>query len=519
MRFFSLIFLLCFAFSSATAQPQTARIAQLQAKIRRAKVFSAYDELIGIYKTQGKFDLAARLEREQSAQYLAKNLEDAAIIHQNRAAALDSQLRVFADVQTTAKGVGKLYTGAPLEPVAGCYLGAFIDRDDSLGAPFYGENFQSHRTPAQFGRATGKNPGSLFLYLRYGAPFPARWVATLKASGTTAHIAWEPQSLSEVRDDAYLQNFARAARAADWPIFVRFASEMNGAWTPYHGNPALYRQKFRLVHRVLHENAPRVATIWCVNNPPLGNAFSYYPGDDGCDWVGVNFYAVPFHENRRDKPAFDENPLALLDPIYARFAARKPIAICEFAASHQAANHSGDFTAFAIQNLERLYGALPLLYPRVKMVNWFDMDTIARPTPGKARNNYLLTAPPILESWRRATDSAHYLTSYSSLGDALPPVARPLNGLKLRNRARLRIWASSFGGAPEVRVWLDGKPIYRARKFGAHAFDVETGALKTGKHVLTAQLWDSRGRFQRGARAIFEVVAPDRFSLPLAGEG
>lgn len=492
-------------FCIAAPASNQARIAPLQAKIRRARVFSAYDELIGIYQAEGKFDMAARLEREQSALYRAKGLEDAAIIHQNRAGALDSQLQVFADVQTTARGVGKLYTGAPLEPVAGCYLGAFIDRDDALGPPFRDENFQTHRSPAQFQRATGKNPGSLFMYLRYGAPFPARWVAALKAAGTIPHLAWEPDNLNQVRDDAYLQTFARAAREADWPIFFRFASEMNGKWTPYHGNPALYRAKFRLVHRVLYQNAPRVATIWCVNNPPLGNAFSYYPGDDGCDWVGVNFYAVPFHENRRDKPAFDETPLALLDPIYARFAARKPIAICEFAASHQSASDPRDFSAFATQKLAALFGALPLLYPRVKMVNWFDMNTIARPTPGKARNNYLLTSRPILNSWLEATDSAHFLTTYSRLGDALPPVARPLNDLKLRGRVRLRVWAASFGGAAEVRVFVDGKPFYRARKFGAHAFDLQTAAIAKGKHVLSAQLFDFKGRFQRGIRAGFTV--------------
>ncbi len=246
---FGLVFLTVLAFSSRRAVPQNSRIAVLQAKIRRAQVFSAYDELIGLYKSGGKFDLAARLESQQSALYRAKGLEDAAIIHQNRAAALTSQLRIFADVPTTARGAGKLYTGAPLEPVVGCYLGAFIDRDDSLGAPFYGENFQSHRSPAQFRRATGKNPGSLFIYLRYGAPFPARWVAALKAAGTIPHLAWEPNNLNQVRDDAYLRSFARAAKNADWPIFFRFASEMNGAWTPYHGNPALYKAKFRLVHR------------------------------------------------------------------------------------------------------------------------------------------------------------------------------------------------------------------------------------------------------------------------------
>ena len=500
------IALQCATAFAAPRAPNAARIAVLQAKIRRARVFSAYDELSRILQNRGDFDGAARLEREQAALYNSKNLTNAAIIHQNRAKSLETQLQVFADVQTSAQGVGRLFTGATLEPVVGCYLGAFIDRDDSLGPVFRDDNFQSHRAPEQFLSATGKNPGSLFMYLRYGQSFPRVWVSRLKAAGVIPHLAWEPGSLDEVSDNLYLRNFARAAREADWPIFIRFASEMNGFWTPYHGNPALYRQKFRLVNRVLHEEAPRVATIWCVNNPPLGNAFAYYPGDDGCDWVGVNFYAVPFHENRRDKPAFDENPLALLDPIYARFSAKKPIAICEFAASHQSFGDGRDFSGFAAEKLSLLYGALPLLYPRVKLVDWFDMNTIAHITPGKARNNFLLTAPPVLQSWRAATDSAHFLTSYLRLGDALPPVARPLGGLKLRGRARLRIWAKTYGGAPELKVFLDGKPLYRGQKFGAHALDIDFSNFSRGRHTLIAQLFDARGRFQRAQTAVFTVA-------------
>ncbi len=141
------------------------------------------------------------------------------------------------------------------------------------------------------------------------------------------------------------------------------------------------------------------------------------------------------------------------------------------------------------------------------MVNWFDMNTIARPTPGKARNDYLLTKPAILQSWLQATDSAHYLSSYSSLGDALPPVARPLNGLKLQSRVRIKIWAATFGGAPEVRAFLDGKAMYRARKFGAHAFDLQISNLAPGNHVVTAQMFDDKGRLQRGERAVFSRFA------------
>ncbi|HEX8465548.1 MAG TPA: glycosyl hydrolase [Abditibacterium sp.] len=486
-------------------QLQSPRVAQLQSKISRAQIFSAYDELSQIYTREGLFDDAARLERAQAPLYRRRRLEDAAIIHELRAANLQNELQLFRDVPTSAQNAGKLFTSAPLEPVLGCYLGAFIDRDESLGARFFDENGQFHRSPEQFLAATGALPGSLFMYLRYGQKFPSLWVSRLKAAGVVPHIAWEPTDLRLVNDDAYLRSFAEAARAADWPVFIRFASEMNGRWTPYHGNPALYRQKFKLVHRVLHARAPRLATIWCVNNPPLGNALDYYPGDDGCDWVGVNFYAVPYHENRRDRPAFDENPLALLDPIYRRFAARKPIAVCEFAASHQSVVDGKPIPDFAIEKLSLLYGALPLRYPRVKMVNWFDMNTLGLKLPGKTLNNYLLTAnPQVLGAWRRATATPHYLTRYASLGQPLPPVARPLSG-QLRGQNRIRIWAKNYLTRPRLFVALDDKIIFRAQNSGAHAFDLDVSKLRPGRHSLTAYLYDARGRFQRATTAVFSV--------------
>src|SRR5690606_26333908 len=162
-------------------------------------------------------------------------------------------------------------------------------------------------------------------------------------------IAWEPKNLNDVQDNKYLRDCARFLRKLDWPVFIRFAGEMNGAWTPYHRDPIAYRNKFRLVHKVLTSTAPKVATIWAVNSIPLENIPRYYPGDDGCDWVGINLYSVPFYDNNRNRPAFQDDPLTLIEPIYARYAARKPIAIGEYAASHQAALDKVLRTDFAVE--------------------------------------------------------------------------------------------------------------------------------------------------------------------------
>ena len=500
---------------------QSARITQLKSQIARYKLFAAYRELASLHQNAGLFDEAARLYREQAALYRQKKLNDAAIIADNQAGALENQLRVFLETQTTSQGAANRTTSAVNEPVTGCYLGAFIDRDDSLGPPFWEEDrSQWYRAPEQWMSATGRHPGSLFTYLSYGQPFPRAWAYRLKARGTIPHIAWEPsgskrfssntRTLPQIRDDAYLRNFARELREFDFPVFIRFASEMNGFWTHsqygWNGDAKIYREKFRIVNRVLHEVAPRAATIWCVNNPPLGNALDYYPGDDGCDWVGVNFYAVPYHEDKLDKPAFDENPLALLDPIYKRFAARKPIAICEFAASHQARVDPRPVPAFATSKLRLVYGALPLLYPRVKMINWFNSNTLNLKTKDKTPNNYLLTDnAQVLKAWQDVTQSRHFLQSNLEIGDKIPPVYRALNSQKIGAQTQIGVWAKNFGRDGTVFLGVDGLSWTRARSGGATYLPLDPRALGRGVHTLSALLYDSQGRFQKRVDAKFST--------------
>ncbi|MDF2440131.1 MAG: hypothetical protein JWN98_1115 [Abditibacteriota bacterium] len=472
------------------------RIAALKGKISRARILAAYRELAEIYVVHGQYALAAQTYREEAAEYRRKGLMDAAIIEELKAARYDPKTQLFLERAATQRELDSLYSGAPAEPFTGCYISAFIDRDPKLSQTFFDENFQLHRTPEEWERVSGKPHGSLWMYLAYGQKFPRAWIARLKAAGVVPHIAWEPKSLAQVRNDAYLRSFAQACREMDWPIMIRFASEMNGRWTPYHGNPKLYREKFALVHKVLHRFAPRVATIWCVNNPPLGNAHDYYPGDNNCDWVGVNFYSVPYYENKRNRPAFEDSPLALLDPIYKRYAARKPIAICEFAASHRAAIDNRLRNDFAIQKMSILYGALPRLYPRVKMVGWFNMNTLRLGLPGKTLNDYTLTDQrAVLNTYRRIVASPYFLGRFQTLGDPRPPLPRPLiAGTTVRGIARFSVWSNFQLSGAQTYFQFGPKIVYASARPGAHEINLDLARGPFGRQIVTASVYDARDR-------------------------
>ena len=101
-----------------------------------------------------------------------------------------------------------------------------------------------------FNKLANKDHVTFFKYVGYGKPFPTSWVDHVKSIGGFPHIAFEPNNgLDEVTDSEYLREFARAARASEVPILLRYASEMNGTWTNYSQDPVKYIEKWKLVHK------------------------------------------------------------------------------------------------------------------------------------------------------------------------------------------------------------------------------------------------------------------------------
>ncbi|MEO6908907.1 MAG: glycosyl hydrolase [Abditibacteriaceae bacterium] len=457
------------------------RIAPLQAKIKRVQILAAYRELADIYLNLGCYDEAAATIRAEAAQYRKKNLIDAAIVKEQIAARYTTDLRLFVDRVPTIPEQKALFTGVPVEPASGCYIGAFVE----------------NKTPQEWAQITGKTHSSFYIYRHYTDTFPRQWAESVKAAGAIPQIAWEPRSLNEVHDDEHLHQFARDCADFDWPIIIRFASEMNGNWTSWHGNPKLYKEKFRLIHRVLHAQAPKVAMLWCVNNPPLGNIADYYPGDDGCDWVGVNFYSVPFLENKRDRPAFLDSPLTMLDTVYKMYAAKKPIAIGEYAASHMAALDRVSRPTFADEKMALLYGALPLLYPRVKLISWFDRNTLKHPVPGKTLGNYNIEQNAnVLATYQRLIADPYFLSAIAAAPPSYPAAPYPLlAGQKVRGVVRFSVWASTYVSSPKVYFKLDNAIIYARQDTGAHHITVDFGRVAAGRHAITVYLFDDQNRF------------------------
>jgi len=447
----------------------------------------------------GQYAKAAEYYLKEAAIYRTLGDPNAAKVEEIKAERWSTEIRVFVDAPPDRQTLLGLYTGAKLEPIYGCCLGAFVRHDERLFAQ-YRRGEKPPLPEEAFAKLTNKTLASSYDYCNYGKPFPTQWAKALLAKGIAPHIAWEPNSgLDAVQDDRYLRKFATDAAACGGPIFLRFAGEMNGDWTRYHDQPALYRRKFQLVHDVMEARASNVAMIWCVNYIPEHNIDEYYPGDQYVDWVGVNFYSVMFHDNDPSKPATFENPANCLKYVYRKYASRKPIAICEYGASHMAALDKTDKPEFAVTKISQLFAALPRLYPRVKLIDIFDCDNLKHAIPSRQLNNYCVTDnAKVLDAYCGAVDSDYFLSQVYTVKplqkDCLPTHIKALaEGAALSGKVCLSAWVKTYESSPTVVYSIDGKTIASLDSVGDYSVELDTSAYPKGKHTLAVTVTDSRG--------------------------
>ena len=390
-----------------------------------------------------------------------------------------------------ADEISQRSTGAKYEPQSGCLLGGYIEFDKTLDRKILDYDKVARRDPAQFEARVGRSHAMYFFYVGYGRPLPLGWIRWLAAHGKYVHIALEPNDgLAGVRDDAYLRRIADQLAASKAKVFLRFGSEMNGEWTNYH-NPKQFKEKFRLVHSVMRKRAPNVAMVWCPYATPVRNIPDYYPGDDATDWVGVNMYSVIYHNNKLSAPCETEHPNDLLNAVYSRYSKRKPMMICEFAATHFSDCDGRWRPDFAALKISTLYRALPRLYPRVKAINYFDLSISG------VHNNYSVTDDQtVLEAYKRATSPEYFISDAKDVSKAVrakaPMRIRP--GELLKGDVQLSCFARGPSDKVKVRYTLDGIVIYQAvHPIDWPCFWNASGAVP-GKHVLGLEVLDAKNR-------------------------
>jgi hypothetical protein len=210
------------------------------------------------------------------------------------------------------------------------------------------------------------------------------------ASNRIPMSTWEPHTapltdISAGKFDAMAHTVAKAAKAVQKPIFLRFAHEMNGDWYEWggakNGNDASGPQKYVAAWKHLHDlfvadGATNVLWIWCPNiggapNAAWNQPSAYYPGDAYVDWVAVDGYNWGDSQTWSKWTAFKD----ILGPVYASYAAMgKPFMIAE-TGSVEGGGDKSLWVNDVRDNLKSMFGVVKAFvyfdtYDAINKTNW-----------------------------------------------------------------------------------------------------------------------------------------------------
>jgi hypothetical protein len=163
----------------------------------------------------------------------------------------------------------------------------------------------------------GHTPAMWAVWVPWGShdpAFPTSLALGLRARGVTPYIWWEPVDPNDLSDgtysrhqnvidgdhDAYIRQFARAARDFGDQVLLRLAHEMNGSFFPwavgkFDNSAATFIAMWRHVHDIFQaEGATNVKFVWSVARQGCpGDCNPYanlWPGNGYVDVMGFSAY-------------------------------------------------------------------------------------------------------------------------------------------------------------------------------------------------------------------------------------
>ncbi|MCX5749794.1 MAG: glycosyl hydrolase [Candidatus Saganbacteria bacterium] len=284
-------------------------------------------------------------------------------------------LAVHSGCEKYSSSSDKVYGKIAADP-SGCYIGAFVTGTTNISG------YESD---------IGTKLACVMWYINFTQDFPKTDCDSVIANGSIPCITWEPwkgvipdesYSLQNIIDgdfDTYINSWAVSAKNFKYPIFVRFAHEMNGNWYPWDGShnggssggPAKYISAWRHVYTIFRDaGAENVTWVWDVNADSVpaddwNKAENYYPGDAYVDWISVDGYNWGTSSAGTSWQDFDSIFLSAYNTLYEDHSG-KPIMIGETASTEDGGSKS-DWIKDAFDKLRTKYAG-------IKLFNWFNID-------------------------------------------------------------------------------------------------------------------------------------------------
>jgi hypothetical protein len=291
----------------------------------------------------------------------------------------------------------------------------------------------------EYERLIGRKAASVLWYNSWEDTFPTVDCEVARQCQVIPHLTWElfwpsknpantraclPQEtgLEDVLagfHDAYIDQFARDAKAWGGEVLLRFLHEFNGDWYTWGGNkngrekggPEKVKRVWRyVVDRFRAAGARNVKWIWCPHGVTIDRSEEawndleqYWPGTDYVDWLGMdayNWYPQDPWRNPRPYQSFDDCFSDLYTKLLA--LALKPVTIAEMGC--------GEFTRDDMNKatwITQSFAKMKADYPWVKMYTWFNIQ--------KEKDWRVNSSPGVLEAFKTAMADPYFLSDYQSV--------------------------------------------------------------------------------------------------------
>jgi len=356
------------------------------------------------------------------------DMEFARIRLQNWLSAWDVTVDLYAEIDA-GYGVGDTsFHGAKHEPRTGIFYGEPPGNSAMM-------NFS-------------KKPSGTLIYVEYEIESLPMRVENDLVQNETQHgyrrgdysiieIAWnfmyEGSTLRSVPGDrAKVVEAAQYLNSLGLPILLRVGAEMN-VWQNA-ADPEAFKTAFRFIANIMREYAPNVALVWAVNHvSAAGLTFEmFYPGAEYVDWVGISLYARKYFmgdPNTTDTTAAIwgtgrySNPIRDIEHLVRLYGSTHPIMIAEGGVTLYNRSNGENLTAWALPQMRMMYAYIPMLFPEVKAVFWFNSNI-----RGHYRFDFA-DSPQAADLYRQLTSSGYFLgkgqtsasITYKKLGTATLP--------------------------------------------------------------------------------------------------
>lgn len=315
----------------------------------------------------------------------------------NKLNANDINENIDVDLQASVKKmpytsyVQKEIELATYEPLQGAYLGAYVLANPEIEFDI-----------SQFEEAVDKTMAIGLRHYQIGDPFPDKWLLECVANKKAPHMVILPRATGSPYDKESLEETAKKfENTYGVPVFIEFYPNPKD-----FRDPTKYMAYFRLAKEIFDQYAPNTVFVWSVDLEDVYDAMLYYPGDDYVDWVGISMY-FPIYKNKKKYQAnLDER----LDYFYNMYKDKKPIMISKLAVSHYSKEDHTFYIDEATAILNQIYIQIPHKYPRIKAINYIDINNIkVAPKSAGSDNFRVSTEPKITAAYKNAIKSPHYL--------------------------------------------------------------------------------------------------------------